>query len=220
MTKNEIAGYIDQTQLKIQVPLESIENICLESRLYNFATVAIHPCYIEYARRFLEGSDVGITAALAFPYGAWTAEMKEFEIRDAAAKGATDCDFVINVGALKDGNYDVLKKEADVCRKAAGNKILKAIFEVCLLTDDEIVKACEIYSQAGADFVKTSTGFIEPPTPRIVKLMSDSVKGTSTRVKAAGGIRSAADAKAMVDAGATRLGTSAGLSIYQDWIDS
>jgi deoxyribose-phosphate aldolase len=219
MTKKDIAGYIDQTQLKIQVSLESIETICLESRLYEFATVAIHPCYIEDARKFLEGSNVGITAALAFPYGAWSAELKKFEIEDAVAKGATDCDFVINVGALKDGKYDVLKKEAEVCRKAATNKILKAIFEVCVLTDEEIVKACEIYSQAGVDFVKTSTGFIEPPTPRIVKLMSDSVAGTSTKVKAAGGIRSAADAKTMVEAGAARLGTSAGLAIYQNWTD-
>lgn len=217
MTKQEVARYIDQTQLKIHVPFESIEAICLESLLYNFATVAIHPCYIEDAYEFLKGSDVGITAALAFPYGAWSAEMKEFEIKDAVAKGASDCDFVINVGAIKEGNYDVLKKEAEVCRKAAGDRILKAIFEVCLLSDEEITKACEIYSQAGADFVKTSTGFIKPPTPRIVKLMSEAVSGTNTRVKAAGGIRSADDAKAMIEAGATRLGTSAGLQIYNNW---
>lgn len=217
MTKQEIASIIDQTQLKTNVSLEQIETTCLESRLYDFATVAIHPCHIQNARKFLEGSNVGITAAMAFPYGSWSAEMKEFEIRDAIAKGATECDFVINVGALKDKKFDILKREAEICRKAAGKRTLKAILEVCLLNDDEIVQACKIYAEAGVDFVKTSTGFLDPPTPRIVKLMFDSVAGTGVQVKAAGGIRTSEDAKRMIEAGATRLGTSSGLVILQNW---
>ena len=219
MKIKEVAGMIDQTQLKPNVPIEMIETICLESRLNGFATVAIHPAYITDAARFLEGSDVGITAALAFPYGSLSAEMKVFEIKDAISKGATDCDFVINVGALKDKDYDVLKREAEACRKAIGNKTMKAIFEVCLLTEDEIVQACKIYSAAGTDFVKTSTGFLEPPTPEIVKLMADSVAGTGVQVKAAGGVRTAEDAKRMIEAGATRLGTSAGMNIINQWVE-
>ena len=219
MKKTDIAKMIDQTQLKPNVPLEMIETICLESRINEFATVAIHPAYIEDAVKYLDGSEVGITAALAFPYGSLSAEMKVFEIKDAIAKGATDCDFVINVGALKNKDYDVLKREAEACRKAIDGKIMKAIFEICLLTEDEIVKACQIYSQAGADFVKTSTGFLQSPTPQVVKLMYESVSGMDTRVKAAGGIRTAKDAKNMVEAGATRLGTSAGINIINNWVE-
>ena len=220
MKKSEVAKMVDQTQLKPNAMIEMIETICLESRLNGFATVAIHPAYITDAVSFLEGSDVGITAALAFPYGSLSAELKVFEIKDAINKGATDCDFVINVGALKNKDYDVLKREAEACRSAIGNKIMKAIFEVCLLTDDEIVKACEIYAQAGTDFVKTSTGFLEPPTPRIVKLMADAVAGTEVKVKAAGGIKTAQDAKAMIEAGAARLGTSSGMKIIEQWVES
>jgi deoxyribose-phosphate aldolase len=217
MTKHEIARMIDQTQLKPNVSLDSIESICLEAKLFDFATVAIHPCHIPFAREMLEGSNSGITAAIAFPYGAWSAEMKEFEIRDAIQKGATDVDFVINVGALKDKNYDVLKREADICRKASEGKILKSILEVCLLTEEEIVKACEIYSQAGVDFIKTSTGFLEPPTVDAVRIIHEAVKKIGTRIKAAGGIRTAEDARKMIEAGATRLGTSSGLEIYMGW---
>jgi deoxyribose-phosphate aldolase len=217
MTKKDIARMIDQTQLKPNVSLDSVESICLQARLYDFATVAIHPCHIPLARSILQGSNSGITAALAFPYGAWSAEMKEFEIKDAMEKGATDLDFVINVGALKDKKYDVLKEEAEICRKASEGKILKSILEVCLLTEDEIVKACEIYSQAGVDFVKTSTGFLESPTTDVVKIMHETVKKTSAQVKAAGGIRTAEDARKMVEAGATRLGTSSGMQIYNGW---
>lgn len=219
MKKTDVAKMVDQTQLKPTVSLEHIEVICLESRIYGFATVAIHPAYIPDAVRFLEGSDVGITAALAFPYGSLSADMKVFEIKDAISKGATDCDFVINVGALKSKNYDVLKREAEACRKASKGKVLKSILEVCLLTEDEIVKACQIYSAAGVDFVKTSTGFLEPPAPQTVRLMHDSVKGTGSKIKAAGGIRSAKDAEAMIAAGATRLGTSAGVGIIEGWMD-
>jgi len=218
MTKKDIARIVDQTQLKPDVSMDSIESICLEARLYDFATVAIYPCHVPFARKLLEGSNSGITAAIAFPYGAWSLEMKEFEIKDAIKNGATDLDFVINVGALKDKKYDVLKNEADMCRKVTRGKILKSIFEVCLLNEDEIIKACEIYAQAGVDFVKTSTGFLEPPSPDVVKIMHEVVKKTGTQVKAAGGIKTAGDAKEMIAAGATRLGTSSGLEIYNSWV--
>lgn len=219
MKRNEIAKRIDHTQLKPNVPLEQIELICLEARQYGFATVAIHPAYIADAVKYLKGSDVGIVAALAFPYGSLSAEMKAFEIADALRAGATECDFVINVGALRSGDYDALKREGEACRAACPNHILKAILEVCLLDDEQIAKACGIYAACGVDFVKTSTGFMQPPTPRVVKLMHDAVAGTGVKVKAAGGIRNAADAKAMIEAGAVRLGTSAGVSIVESWVE-
>jgi len=217
MTKNEIARMIDQTQLKPDVSLDSIESICLEARLFDFATVAIHPCHVPFAKGLLEGSNSGITAAIAFPYGAWSAEMKEYEVKDAIKNGATDLDFVINVGALKDKKYDILKREGEILRKITEGRILKSILEVCLLTEEEVVKASEIYSQAGVDFVKTSTGFLKPPTPEIVKIIYETVKSAGTRVKAAGGIRTPEDAKKMIEAGATRLGTSSGMQIYMGW---
>jgi len=217
MKKEEVASMIDHTILKPSVGYRYLESVCLEAVKYNFATVAIHPAYIVIAKKWLEGSNVGITAALAFPFGSWSAEMKVFEVEDAIRKGATDCDFVINIGALKDKKYDVVKKEMELIRKACKKTIAKAIIEVGFLSEDEIVKACELGAKSGMDFVKTSTGFFEKPTLEIAKIMFDTLKNTSTKVKVAGGIRSAGDAKVMIENGASRLGTSSGVEIITGW---
>ena len=217
MNRNTLCRMIDHTQLRATASLEDIRLLCLEALRYRFATVALHPCHIAYARDLLGGSDVGITAAISYPYGAEEPGSKAFEIEDAVAGGATDCDFVINLSALKEKEYKTLEREAEACRKAAGTRMLKAILEVCLLSDEEILTACRLYAGAGCDFVKTSTGFLAPPTVSQVRLMAEAVSGGPARVKAAGGIRSAADAAAMIEAGATRLGTSAGRRIYDAW---
>lgn len=217
MKREEVACMIDHTILKPAIDYHYLEVVCYEAVKYNFATVAIHPAYIPIAKKWLEGSDVGITAALAFPFGSWSAEMKVFEIQDAIKKGATDCDFVINIGALKDKKYDVLKRELELIRKACKDKIVKSIIEVGFLTEDEVVKACGLGADAGMDFVKTSTGFFEKPIPEIAKLMFETLRNTSTALKVAGGMRNADDAKKMIDAGAKRLGTSSGLQIIQGW---
>lgn len=217
MKKEEVASMIDHTILKPNVDYHYIEAVCLEAVKYKFATVAVHPAYIAFAKRWLQGSCVGITAALAFPFGSWSAEMKVFEVKDAIKKGATDCDFVINIGALKDRKYDVVKKEMELIKKACSNTIAKSILEIGFLNEDEIVKACEIAVETGMDYVKTSTGFFGKPTPEIVKLMFDVIKNTSTKLKASAGIRTASDAKIMIENGARRLGTSLGVSIFEEW---
>lgn len=217
MKKEEVASTIDHTILKPNVDYHFIKAVCFEAAKYNFATVAIHPSNIQMAKKWLEDSNVGITAALAFPFGSWTVDMKVFEVKDAIKKGATDCDFVINIGALKDKRYDVLKREMEMIKKASVNHITKSIIEVGFLNEDEIVKACEIASEAGLDFVKTSTGFFEKPTVEQVRLIYESLKNTDTKVKAAGGMRTAEDAKKMIEAGASRLGTSSGIKIIEGW---
>jgi deoxyribose-phosphate aldolase len=217
MKKEEVASTIDHTILKPEVNYHYLEAVCLEAVKYNFATVAIYPSNISLAKKWLEGSNVGITAALAFPFGSWTAEMKVSETKNAIREGATDCDFVINVGALKEKKYDVLKREMEMIKKVAANHITKAIIEVGFLNEDEIIKACEIASETGINFVKTSTGFFKKPTVEQVRLMYESLKNTETKVKAAGGMRTAEDAKKMIEAGARRLGTSSGVEIINGW---
>ena len=208
---------IDHTILKPAIDYHYLEAVCFEAVKYKFATVAIHPVYIPFAKKWLEGSDVGITAALAFPFGSWTAEMKAFEVQDAINKGATDCDFVINIGALRDGKLDVLKKEMELVRKVCKKTIAKSILEVGFLNEDEIVKACEIAVEAGMDYVKTSTGFFEKPTLEIAKLMFGVIKKSSTKLKVSAGVRTADDARIMIEAGAKRLGTSSGVTIFEGW---
>lgn len=217
MKAEEVASMIDHTILKPDVDYHFLEAVCFEAVKYKFATVAIHPSNISLVKKWLEGSNVGITAALAFPFGSWTAEMKVFEVKDAIKKGATDCDFVINIGALKDKKYDVLKREMELIKKASANHITKSIIEVGFLNEDEIIKACEIAVEAGIDFVKTSTGFFKKPTASQVRLMYESLKNTNTKVKAAGGIRTAKDAKKIIEAGALRLGTSSSVEIIEGW---
>lgn len=175
----------------------------------------VNPTHVEYAAQQLEGSDVLVCTVIGFPLGASTTETKAFETRDAIAKGADEIDMVINIGALKDGRDDDVQRDIEAVVEAAQGYTVKVIIETVLLTDEEKVKASELSKAAGAHFVKTSTGFAGGgATPEDVKLMKDTV-GDALEVKASGGVRNLDDFKAMLDAGATRVGASAGVQIMQ-----
>jgi len=215
MSKELMASYIDHTLLKIDATYEDIERICLEAEKYHFASVAINPVNISLAARYLKGTGVKVCAALGFYLGVYPSEVKVFEAHDAVKKGADELDMLMNVAALKSGNYEIIEKEVRGLVKAAEGRITKIILETCLLSNEEIVKACQIIKSCGADFVKTSTGFKKPgATEHHVKLMRETV-GDQMGVKAAGGIRNTKDALAMIKAGANRLGVSAGVDIVE-----
>jgi len=215
ITKQQLAGMIDHTLLKINATYGDIKRICLEAEKYHFASVAINPVNIPLAAKMLKGTGVKVSAALAFFLGAYPPEVKEFEARDAVKKGADELDMLMNVGALKAGKYDVIEKEVRGLVRAAEGRTTKVILEVCLLTDEEIVKACQIIKKCGADFVKTSTGFKKPgATIHSVKLIRKTI-GEDMGVKASGGIRNTEEVLAMIEAGASRLGMSAGVAIVE-----
>ena len=217
MKKNALAKYIDHTLLKPDATEAQIEQLCAEAREYGFASVCVNSCYASLAARLLAGSDVAVCCVIGFPLGAATTAAKAFEAADAAQNGATEIDMVINVGAAKDGRWDYV--EADIAGVAAaieGKALLKVIIETCLLTDGEKIEACRAAVRAGADFVKTSTGFSKAgATAADVALMRKTV-GPAIGVKAAGGIRTCADAMAMIEAGASRIGASAGIAILSE----
>ena len=217
MKKNALAKYIDHTLLKPDATEAQIEKLCAEAREYGFASVCVNSCYASLAARLLAGSDVAVCCVVGFPLGAATTAAKAFEAADAAQNGATEIDMVINVGAAKDGRWDDV--EADIAGVAAaieGKALLKVIIETCLLTDGEKIEACRAAVRAGADFVKTSTGFSKAGANAAdVALMRKTV-GPEIGVKAAGGIRTCADAMAMIEAGASRIGASAGIAILAE----
>ncbi|MFO3689810.1 deoxyribose-phosphate aldolase [Staphylococcus felis] len=207
--------YIDHTLLKPETTRAQIDRIIEEAKTYHFKSVCVNPTHVEYAAQQLEGSDVLVCTVIGFPLGASTTETKAFETRDAIAKGADEIDMVINIGALKDGRDDDVQRDIEAVVEAAQGHTVKVIIETVLLTDDEKVKASELSKAAGAHFVKTSTGFAGGgATPEDVKLMKDTV-GDALEVKASGGVRNLDDFKAMLDAGATRVGASAGVQIMQ-----
>lgn len=217
LTVEQLAGMIDHTFLKPFGTAENIEKLCAEARKYEFAMVAINPAEVETCVKLLEGSPVRVGAAIGFPLGQTTTECKAFETRDAIEKGATEIDTVINVRALQKGRLDIVKKEIEdmvtICRPAG--VICKVILETCYLSDAEKETVCQIAKEAGVDFVKTSTGFgIAGATVEDVALMRR-VVGPEIGVKAAGGIRDLDTALAMIKAGATRIGTSSGVSIVE-----
>lgn len=207
--------YIDHTLLKPETTRDQIDRIIEEAKTYHFKSVCVNPTHVEYAAQQLEGSDVLVCTVIGFPLGASTTETKAFETRDAIAKGADEIDMVINIGALKDGRDDDVQRDIEAVVEAAQGYTVKVIIETVLLTDEEKVKASELSKAAGAHFVKTSTGFAGGgATPEDVKLMKDTV-GDALEVKASGGVRNLDDFKAMLDAGATRVGASAGVQIMQ-----
>lgn len=207
--------YIDHTLLKPETTRAQIDRIIEEAKTYHFKSVCVNPTHVEYAAQQLEGSDVLVCTVIGFPLGASTTETKAFETRDAIAKGADEIDMVINIGALKDGRDDDVQRDIAAVVEAAQGHTVKVIIETVLLTDEEKVKASELSKAAGAHFVKTSTGFAGGgATPEDVKLMKDTV-GDALEVKASGGVRNLDDFKAMLDAGATRVGASAGVQIMQ-----
>ena len=189
----------------------------MDAAKYGFAAVAIHPTNVPLAAEILGDTPVKVCAAIAFPLGAYPPDLKAFETRDAINKGADEVDMVMNVGALKSGDYAAVREEMQGFVEAAEGKTTKVILETCLLNDEEKVKACEFARAAGADFVKTSTGFQSGATVEDVRLMRETV-GENMGVKAAGGIRSIDDALAMIEAGANRLGTSSGVQIVQSFV--
>ena len=217
LSVKQLAGMIDHTFLKPFGTAENIEKLCDEARKYEFAMVAINPAEVETCVKLLEGSPVRVGAAIGFPLGQTTTECKAFETRDAIAKGATEIDTVINVRALQKGRLDIVKKEIEemvaICRPAG--VICKVILETCYLSDAEKETVCRIAKEAGVDFVKTSTGFgTAGATVEDVALMRR-VVGPEIGVKAAGGIRYLDTALAMIKAGATRIGTSSGVTIVE-----
>ncbi|MFH1725496.1 MAG: deoxyribose-phosphate aldolase [Elusimicrobiota bacterium] len=211
-----MAPSVDHTLLKPGATQEEIAKLCDEARTYCFASVCVNPAYVALAARLLRGSGVLVCTVVGFPLGSTTPTVKAIEARDAIANGAGEIDMVLNVGALKSGNDAFVRDDMRAVRDATRGRVLKVILETALLTDDEKTRACRIAKEVGADFVKTSTGFGPGgATVEDIRLMRGTV-GPLMGVKASGGIRDAAMAQAMIDAGATRLGTSASVAIVTD----
>ena len=206
---------IDHTELRTLAIYDDIRRLCFEAVHCGFGAVALHPIHCARAAEFLRGSGVGIAAVVGFSTGAFTIEGKAFEARDAMERGATEIDFVINVGALRGGLRDLVLAEMRTLREVAQGRIVKAILETDVLTDEEKRLACELAVDAGLDYVETSTGFAScAATVEDVRLLHE-VAGGAIEVKASGAIRDLQTACAMVEAGASRLGTSAGVQIAQ-----
>ena len=206
---------IDHTVLKADTPLETVKRICDEAMEYGFASVCINPCHVAYCADYLKDSDVNVCTVIGFPLGANTSAVKAFETKDAIANGADEIDMVMNIGALKDKNYDLVRDDVKAVVEAANGTLVKVILETCLLTEDEIKKACELCVEAKADYVKTSTGFsTRGATIEDVRIMKEAVHGKA-KVKAAGGVRTPEDVVKIVAAGADRIGTSAGCSLVK-----
>lgn len=218
ITAEQLANMVDHTNLKAFADNGMFEKLCGEAKQYQFKMVAINPAQIKRCKELLQGSPVHVGAAIGFPLGQTTLECKVFETEDAISKGADEIDYVINVAEVKNGNYEYIKEEMEqitkVCRKA--DVISKVIFENCYLTDEEKKKVAKMAKEVKPEFIKTSTGFgTGGATVEDVRLMK-SVVGDAVKVKAAGGIRDLETALAMVEAGAERLGTSAGVEIVKE----
>ena len=220
LTKKQLAGMIDHTVLKPFTVLAEIGRLCIEAMEHSFASVCINPCYVSMAKKLLAGTDIPVCTVIGFPFGANATVVKAFEAREAARAGAREIDMVINIGDLKDSRYDevyediraVVKSVASVNSKA----IVKVIIETCYLTEEEKVHVCLLAKKAGAHFVKTSTGFgTGGASVEDIVLMRRTV-GANMGIKASGGIKTAAQAMAMIEAGATRIGTSTGVSIISE----
>ncbi|PEA56425.1 deoxyribose-phosphate aldolase [Bacillus pseudomycoides] len=208
------AKLIDHTALKPDTKKEVIVTLCEEAKQHDFASVCVNPTWVETAAELLKGTDVKVCTVIGFPLGANTPETKAFETTDAIAKGATEVDMVINIGALKDKNDALVERDVRAVVEAAkGKALVKIIIETCLLTEEEKVRACELSVKAGVDFVKTSTGFSTGgATVEDVALMRKTV-GPNIGVKASGGVRDEKGMDAMIEAGATRIGTSSGVAL-------
>lgn len=213
MDKKTIAAMIDHTLLKPEATPAQIEKLCAEAAEYHFASVCVNPVYIPLAARLLKGTGVKVCCVVGFPLGAIAPEQKAAEAASCAAMGAEELDMVIHVGAAKAGDWALVQRDIEGVVKAAAWHTVKVIIETCLLTDEEKVKACEAAKAAGAHFVKTSTGFSTGgATTHDIALMRKTV-GPEMGVKASGGIRDYATAMAMIEAGANRIGASAGIAI-------
>ena len=235
ITKEELAKMIDHTQLSPLAGRKDIEKICSEAKKYGFASVCVNPVHVALVASLLAGSDVKVCTVVGFPLGADAAEDKAFQAENAVKNGAGEIDMVIDIGAAKEGRFDDLERDIfcvvqavrEAGKKMQHSTLVKVILETCYLSDEEIMEACKSAKKAGADFVKTSTGFGSPKDKegrsvfngacaRVVRLMRQTV-GQDMGVKASGGIRSAETAREMIEAGANRIGTSSGLKIMEEW---
>lgn len=209
----EINRYIDHTVLKAVTESKDILKLCKEAKEYNFYSVCVNGCYVKEAKEELKGSDVKIAAVVGFPLGAMTTNSKVYEAKDCIDNGANEIDMVINIGFIKAGRFKEAEEEIKSIKNAIENNVLKVILETCYLDEDEIIKACELSVKAGADFVKTSTGFGSGgATFKDVKLMKEAVNGKA-QIKASGGVRDLETAIKYIEMGVTRLGTSSGVEL-------
>lgn len=208
---NNLASYIDHTLLKPIATKADILKLCEEAKQYHFASVCVNPCWVSLCAEVLKGTGVNVCTVIGFPLGANTSEIKAEEAALAIKQGANEVDMVINIGALKEGDTDRVYQDILAVRKASEGKILKVIIETSYLTDEEKKTVCKLAAKAGANFVKTSTGFSNAgATAEDVKLMKEA---SGIKVKASGGVRTKEDALKMIEAGASRLGASAGIKI-------
>ena len=216
MNKQEILSKVDHTLLKQTATWEQIKVICDEGMEYQTASVCIPPCFVKRAKDYVQGK-VAICTVIGFPNGNMTTAAKVFETKDAVQNGADEIDMVINIGDVKAGTYDTVLDEIRQIKEACGGKLLKVIIETCLLTEEEKIKMCEVVTEAGAEYIKTSTGFsTSGATFEDVKLMRTYV-GKDVKVKAAGGISSVEDAEKFIELGAERLGTSRLIPLLRDF---
>lgn len=215
MEVKEILKHVDHTLLTQTATWEEIKQICEDAIAYGTASVCIPPSYVKQAAEYVQGK-MAVCTVIGFPNGYMTTATKEFETRDAIANGAEEIDMVINIGWLKDKKYDLIEKEIRTLKAACGDKILKVIIETCLLTEEEKVEMCKIVTKAGADYIKTSTGFsTSGATFADIELFAKNI-GPEVKMKAAGGISSMDDAKKFVSLGADRLGTSRIIKIVKN----
>lgn len=207
---------IDHTLLKADSTKDAITKLCEEAKEYDFASVCVNSSWVSYCKEQLKGSSVNVCSVVGFPLGAMCTKAKAFETQCVIEDGGDEVDMVMNIGALKEGNYKLVLNDIKAVVEAAKGHCVKVILETCLLSEEEIRKACELCVEAKATFVKTSTGFsTRGATVEDVKIMKSVVKDNAF-IKAAGGVRSVDDLKAMVEAGASRIGTSSGVALMQD----
>lgn len=215
LTRSGLAAYIDHTLLKPDASRAQIEAVCAEAKQYRFASVCVNPCWIPVVAEELKGTGIAPCCVIGFPLGASFSSIKAEEARTAVSAGAKEIDMVINIGAVKSGDWELVRKDIAAVNDAKGPAKLKVIMETCFLTDEEKIQVCKIAKETGADFVKTSTGFSTGgATVHDVALMRKTV-GPDMGVKASGGIRTLEDALSMIEAGANRLGASAGVKIVE-----
>jgi len=220
LSKKELAGMIDYSALRADTTAEKVRDVCRDAILYGFHSVCINPCYIGPAKKSLEGSTVKVAAVLAYPLGATLPEVKAFEAKEYVNTGADELDMVMNIGAFKSGDLDLVKNDIEsvvsAAKDASSDTLIKVIIETGLLSEEEIVNASSLVKESGADFVKSGTGWDKGATVHDVKLMRGAV-GEPFGVKAAGGITTLSQCAELVDAGANRIGTSSGPAIMGEF---
>jgi len=218
ISKKQFAKMVDHTLIKPTATRNDVEKLCKEAEKYGFRCVCANSMYVSLAKQLLRGTDVKVCSTVGFPFGATLPEVKAFEAEKAVEKGAQEIDMVINIGALKSGDYETVKKDIETVvnvKRSHSDLVIKVIIETGYLTTQEKIMACRLAKDAGADFVKTSTGLVGGATVEDVKLMRETV-GKDMGVKAAGGIRTFKEALAMIEAGANRIGTSTGVAIIEE----